>query len=248
MEQTPRAFFQTAFESIGRVCTARHARGGLGLQGNEERVRTARTLHAGYGLLYIKQEQIMNPIMGGNIYSATLDGWEISWESQKEYRHWCIQKKSNNNRTLLVIMFNPGSLSGDGRNLSGDTTLRILREVCGNAGFNQVILNLFDYANPQTAPLFSNWEKRDLNSNLIFEHLSEFKYDNYIMAYGSYQSDLLYEKDILERINLIQNMLKKDKEIELPRNQNGTPKHPTVWQRQKLKPDITRILSKYREN
>ena len=33
MEQTPRAFFQTTFESIGRVCTARHARGGLGLQG-----------------------------------------------------------------------------------------------------------------------------------------------------------------------------------------------------------------------
>ena len=68
------------------------------------------------------------------------------------------------------------------------------------------------------------------------------------MAYGSYQSDPLYEKDILERINLIQNMLKKDKEIKLPRNQNGTPKHPTIWQRQKLKPDITGILSKYREN
>ena len=33
MEQTPRAFFQTIFEPIGRVCAARHARGGLGLQG-----------------------------------------------------------------------------------------------------------------------------------------------------------------------------------------------------------------------
>ena len=33
MEQTPRAFFQTTFEPIGRVCAARHARGGLGLQG-----------------------------------------------------------------------------------------------------------------------------------------------------------------------------------------------------------------------
>ena len=32
MEQTPQAFFQTAFEPIGRVCAARHARGGLGLQ------------------------------------------------------------------------------------------------------------------------------------------------------------------------------------------------------------------------
>ena len=28
-----RAFFQTTFEPIGRVCAARHARGGLGLQG-----------------------------------------------------------------------------------------------------------------------------------------------------------------------------------------------------------------------
>ena len=33
MEQTPRAFFQTTFEPVGRVCAARHARGGLGLQG-----------------------------------------------------------------------------------------------------------------------------------------------------------------------------------------------------------------------
>ena len=33
MEQTPRAFFQTTFEPIGRMCAARHARGGLELQG-----------------------------------------------------------------------------------------------------------------------------------------------------------------------------------------------------------------------
>ena len=33
MEQTPRAFFQTAFEPIGRVGAARHARGGVGLLG-----------------------------------------------------------------------------------------------------------------------------------------------------------------------------------------------------------------------
>ena len=32
MEQTPRAFFQTTFEPIGRVCAARRARGGLELQ------------------------------------------------------------------------------------------------------------------------------------------------------------------------------------------------------------------------
>ena len=33
MEQTPRAFFQTTFEPVGRVCAARYARGGLRLQG-----------------------------------------------------------------------------------------------------------------------------------------------------------------------------------------------------------------------
>ena len=33
MEQTPQAFFQTTFEPTGRVCAAKHARGGVGLQG-----------------------------------------------------------------------------------------------------------------------------------------------------------------------------------------------------------------------
>ena len=46
MEQTPRAFFQTAFEPVGRVCATRHARGRLGLQG-KWRTR-ARGLHTHY--------------------------------------------------------------------------------------------------------------------------------------------------------------------------------------------------------
>ena len=33
MEQTPRAFFQTTFEPVGRVCAARHARGVVGFRG-----------------------------------------------------------------------------------------------------------------------------------------------------------------------------------------------------------------------
>ena len=54
MEQTPRAFFQTTFEPVGRVCAARHARGGLGLQGKWRTracVPHTHTLHVGYGLL-----------------------------------------------------------------------------------------------------------------------------------------------------------------------------------------------------
>ena len=34
------------------------------------------------------------------------------------------------------------------------------------------------------------------------------------------------------------------KEIILPKNKSGTPKHPMSWQRQKLKPQISIILQK----
>ena len=46
MEQTSRAFFQTTFEPIGRVCAARHACGGLGLQ--EKRRTRACVPHTPY--------------------------------------------------------------------------------------------------------------------------------------------------------------------------------------------------------
>ena len=52
IEQTPRAFFQTAFEPISRVCAARHALGGLGCRGNGEHVRAYRT-HPACGLLRV---------------------------------------------------------------------------------------------------------------------------------------------------------------------------------------------------
>lgn len=181
--------------------------------------------------------------MNGKVYHAELDGWNISWESQGEYRHWCIQHKPKNTKTLLVIMFNPGSLNADGKNLSRDTTLRILREVCGEAGFNQIILNLFDYADPKSEGLFVNWDKKD-SENLVFDRISEFEYDYYIMAYGSYEFGGMYGDEIRNRIKLIQSLL-RNKEILLPRNTNGTPKHPTVWQRQKLKPEIIQILASY---
>ena len=59
MEQTPRAFFQTAFEPIGKVCTARHARGGMGLQANGERVRAYRPTYGLRALLHLTKELVM---------------------------------------------------------------------------------------------------------------------------------------------------------------------------------------------
>jgi len=110
----------------------------------------------------------MNQIIKGKVYSHELDGWLVSWESESEYRHWCHQTNENFVENLLVVMFNPGSLSGDGKNLRKDTTLRILREVCGPAGVNPFVVNLFDYASPSPDELFSNWEKRD-GCGLIFK-------------------------------------------------------------------------------
>lgn len=184
----------------------------------------------------------MRSLMNGDVYQSEVDGWTISWESKDEYRHWCIQGRPENAKNLLVIMFNPGSLNKDGKNLSRDTTLRILREVCGNAGFNQIILNLFDYSDPDSEGLFANWDKRD-SEQLVFNKISEFKYDYYIMAYGSYQFGI-YGDEIKERIAYIRSLI-QGQEIVLPKNADGTPKHPKVWQMQKLKGSITQILSQY---
>lgn len=49
----------------------------------------------------------MKSLMGGNIYSVLLDDWEISWESQKEYRHWCIQKKTDNKKNFVSHYVQP---------------------------------------------------------------------------------------------------------------------------------------------
>ncbi|MBG8579449.1 hypothetical protein EJF87_11135 [Neisseria meningitidis] len=59
MEQMPRAFFQTTFEPIGRVCAARHAHGGLGLQG-KWRTRAYRT-HPACELRLAYYETIYKP-------------------------------------------------------------------------------------------------------------------------------------------------------------------------------------------
>ena len=82
----------------------------------------------------------MQPILEGIVHSQKLDSWLVSWESEGKYRHWCHQTKEGFTKNLLVVMFNPGSLSGDGKNLKRDTTLKILREVCEPAGVNPCLL------------------------------------------------------------------------------------------------------------
>ena len=184
----------------------------------------------------------MNPVLNGKVYSHELDGWLVSWESESEYRHWCHQTNDGSTENLLVVMFNPGSLSGDGKNLRKDTTLRILREVCRPAGFNPFIVNLFDYASPSPGELFSNWEKRD-GGGLIYPSLGGVKFSAFIMAYGDYENRGERDNEIKERIALVKSIFSGVRETILPKNSSGTPKHPMTWQRQKLKPTISKLLA-----
>jgi hypothetical protein len=139
-------------------------------------------------------------------------------------------------------MFNPGSLSGDGSDLSKDTTLRILREVCGAANLNPYIVNLFDYASPSPQDLFDNWSKRDA-SKLVFDKLPISIFNSYILAYGDYENLGQRDSEIKARQVLVRNYLKSLNEIVLPKNNSGTPKHPINWQRQKIKTEISELLN-----
>lgn len=138
-------------------------------------------------------------------------------------------------------MFNLGSLSGDGSNLSKDTTLRILREVCGAAKLNPYILNLFDYASPSPDELFSNWCQKDA-TQLVFDRVPLSIFNSYTLAYGDYENLGQRDSEIKNRQDLVHHHLKQLSEIVLPKNNSGTPKHPMVWQRQKIKSDISALL------
>lgn len=149
----------------------------------------------------------MKSILGGTVYSRVIDGWIVYWESQGDYRRWCLQEHPSNSAKLLVVMFNPSSISGDGANLRRDTTLRILREVCEGSGLNPFVLNLFDPAAPSPKAFFRNWNERDGNK-LIYDHVAHLGLKAILFAYGSNENKVDQEKDISNRIQLVRTQFK----------------------------------------
>jgi hypothetical protein len=75
-----------------------------------------------------KQKLGSHAMFGGQHYTRPLDEWQISWESIGAHRLWCHQTRKDAVHTVCVVMFNPGSLSGDGKNLKKDTTLGFVRK------------------------------------------------------------------------------------------------------------------------
>lgn len=140
------------------------------------------------------------------------------------------------------MMFNPGSLSGDGKNLRRDTTLRILRGLCKEAKLNPFVINLFDYATTLPQDLFKNWDLRD-GVGLVYPKLAGFKFAGLIAAYGDYENYGIHDEAIRQRASLVMATLGTTAEVMLPRNHSGTPKHPMAWQRQRLIPAVVEALT-----
>lgn len=182
------------------------------------------------------------PILGGEVFSYSLDGWEISWESDTVYRYWCYQQHTSNYYPVAVVMLNPGSLSGRGENLTKDTTLRVLREVFVNTGFNPLIINLFNLAPPNPEILFESWNLKD-SDKFSYSSIPINTCKAVLFAYGNYEHHLQYGNEIKARISLVKRHFMAVQEIVIPTNKSGTPKHPIVWQRQMLKPVVHKAIT-----
>ena len=173
-------------------------------------------------------------MFGGTTYSKDIDGWVVSWESLDCYRFWCKQEHPANSKVAAVVMLNPGNLSGDGKNLSRDTTLRVLRKIFEGTSYNPFVINLFNLATPKSREFFEAWNNRDhLAFNYSTLPIQEFTFVMY--AYGDYENRKDYPLEIKERISEIRGFMNSVPEISVPRNKSGTPKHPLSVQRQCLK-------------
>ena len=173
----------------------------------------------------------LKPVLGGTVFSHAIDGWEVSWESAGDYRHWCIQEMAKHSDQVVIVMKNPGSLSGNGANLRRDATLRILRTVGDAVGINWLVVNLFDYATPQPQQMHDNWDQRD-GKALVYRRLDTENCRFVIYAYGDLHAD--HYEDYSARVKHVRESFAALNEIPIPTTKAGNPVHPMNWQRNKL--------------
>ncbi len=141
-------------------------------------------------------------------------------------------------------MKNPGSLSGDGKNLRKDTTLRILRVVGDEVGMDQMVINLFDYASPNPQELHDNWEYRDSKA-LVYPHIKAKSYRAILYAYGDIYPTC--SADYLDRIASVRDRFKALTEIVIPKTKAGYPVHPMNWQRHRLLPEVIAAIKEHKK-
>ena len=179
------------------------------------------------------------PLLNGTVYECELDCWQVRWETDGKYRHWCSQSRAPrfNGKYIVVCLLNPGSLTGRSENLRSDTTLRILREVFDATEYGCLVVNLFDRATTKPAELFSvSTESDKVGADLVYTHISDAIAGN-ILGYGDYEhhEDASIARQIKARIELLGSWAANFPPVANPINRNGTPKHVMRWQIEGLK-------------
>ncbi len=174
-------------------------------------------------------------IFGGKVRARQIGDWRISWESADRYRLWCLQEHPRNSRAAVVVMLNPGSLSGAGENLTRDTTLRVLRRLFEETTYNPFVVNLFNLATTKPDVLFEsgNWTCKDYEA-FSYKALPLNQFSAVMYAYGDYQNKAHYASEIASRIEEVRAVFAGIPEIMVPKNRSGTPKHPLPIQQQGL--------------
>jgi Protein of unknown function (DUF1643) len=189
-------------------------------------------------------------LFGGEYYSGSIEGWQVAWESVDSHRLWCHQTREKARHLVCVVMFNPGSLSGDGSNLSRDDTLRIVRSAMPDA-CSVLVVNLFTLAAPNPSDLFDQWDSRQSSAFDITRFQSE-KIDLVVYAYGDIgqtgKTKQLYGKHIRQRVQEIADAFKGIPILELPQaliSGAKNPKHPKHWKLGKHIPTIKSTIEAF---
>ncbi len=187
------------------------------------------------------------PHLGGKVCYKWIDSWEVTWESNGDYRHWCIQMQPGGDPLILVVMLNPGKLSGDGRELAKDSTLGVLRDVFSETGFNHTIVNLFDLAASKKLSLVDQWSRRD-PPTLVYNKLKRIKFSGIIYAYGDIDAPEFPNSDAIDRANSVKSIFGGIPIIQTPKNKSGNPAHPLNWLRRKQLDEVKNTLFKFRKS
>lgn len=173
-------------------------------------------------------------MFGGQLYRLPIEGWHVSWESVGAHRLWCYQSRGNDTHLVCVVMFNPGSLSGDGKGLAKDDTLRIIRSAMPD-GTAVLVLNLFTLATPKPPELFLRWDER-ISTEFEITPFQSLPIDALVYAFGdlgqSGKQNRQFGDAVRERIAEITEAMRTVPRLELPAilvSQARNPKHPKHW-------------------
>jgi len=157
------------------------------------------------------------------------DVWKIRYKSDGKYRNMVLMKQIRpeikDKGRFLVIMLNPGSFN-DEKGFARDFTLRKLRQVFLNTGYEIEIVNIYNYCEPKKEKLSELDPSVLSNKNPMLRNILRFNEgDKVLIAWGKLDSDAsIIAQEIINKI-------KKQKlvPIGLMTKDGKSYSHPRSW-------------------